>query len=274
MALEQGSVQANGLEFAYLATGPESGPLALCFHGFPDTAWTYRHLLPALGDAGFRAVAPFMRGYAPTSVPADGTYHSSLLVDDAGALHEALGGDGRAVIVGHDWGAQPAYGATASWPDRFAKVVAMALPPVRVFGAGLLRYDQLKRSWYIFFFQTPFADFVVPADDLEFLARLWEDWSPGYDASEDLAHVRASLGEPANLQAALGYYRAAFSGGGAPVGEPTQPMLYLHGERDGCIGVEMARAMEGAVVVEGAGHFLHLERPDLVNAKIVEFLVS
>jgi pimeloyl-ACP methyl ester carboxylesterase len=274
MALQQGTVAANGLDVAYLATGPESGPLALCFHGFPDTAWTYRHLLPALADAGFRAVAPFMRGYAPTSIPADGSYHGASLVADAGAIHQALGGDERAVIVGHDWGAQPAYGAAASWPERFAKVVALALPPVRVFGPGLLRYDQLKRSWYMFFFQTPFADFVVPADDLAFLARLWNDWSPGYDAAEDLAHVRESLGDGANLQAALGYYRAAFGGGGAPVGEPDQPLLYLHGENDGCISADIARSLEGAVIVEGAGHFLHLEKPDLVNSKIVEFLAG
>jgi pimeloyl-ACP methyl ester carboxylesterase len=274
MSLQQASVAANGLDFAYLAAGPESGPLALCFHGFPDTAWTYRHLLPALADAGFRAVAPFMRGYAPTGVPADGSYHGASLVADAGALHQALGGDERAVIVGHDWGAHPAYGAGARWPVRFAKVAALALPPGRVFGPGLLRYDQLKRSWYMFFFQTPFADFVVPSNDLDFVARLWEDWSPGYDAAEDMAHVRESLGDAANLTAALGYYRAAFSGGGAPVGDPTQPLLYLHGENDGCIGVEVARGLEGAVVIEGAGHFLHLERPDVVNSKIVEFLVS
>ena len=99
-------VEAGGLSFGALAAGPESGPLALCLHGFPDTAHTYRHLLPELAAAGFRAVAPFSRGYAPTDVPADGRYQTGALARDANALHEALGGDERAVIVGHDWGAQ------------------------------------------------------------------------------------------------------------------------------------------------------------------------
>ena len=70
MTITEGRISANGVEFGYLETG--EGPLALCLHGFPDSAWTWRHLLPALADAGYRAVAPFMRGYAPTSVPADG----------------------------------------------------------------------------------------------------------------------------------------------------------------------------------------------------------
>ena len=74
MTITEGRVTANDVEFAYLEAG--SGPLALCLHGFPDSAWTWRHLLPALADAGFRAVAPFLRGYAPTAVPADGRYQT------------------------------------------------------------------------------------------------------------------------------------------------------------------------------------------------------
>src|SRR6202142_4660553 len=94
------TVTANGLQFGVLEAG--SGPLALCLHGFPDTAHTWRYLLPALGDAGFHAVAPWMRGYAPTQIPADGRYQTGALAADACALHEVLGGDERAVIIGHD----------------------------------------------------------------------------------------------------------------------------------------------------------------------------
>ncbi len=90
--MEQRTITANGLEFAYLRRGPEDGPLALCLHGFPDTAHTWRYLLPELAAAGFRAVAPFLRGYAPTQIPADGRYQIGALVQDANALHEALGG--------------------------------------------------------------------------------------------------------------------------------------------------------------------------------------
>src|SRR5205814_7063809 len=97
-------VVAGDLTFAVLEMG--SGPLALCLHGFPDTAHTWRHLLPELAAAGFHAVAPFMRGYAPTDVPEDGCYSLGALAHDANMLHEALDADGRAVLIGHDWGAE------------------------------------------------------------------------------------------------------------------------------------------------------------------------
>src|SRR3954466_15169720 len=119
MEIEQVTVSAGGLEFAALTCGdgpPESGsrrPLALCLHGFPDSAHTWRHLLPALADAGYRAVAPFQRGYAPTGVPADGAYQIGALAADANALHEALGGAEDAVLIGHDWGAAATYAAAA-----------------------------------------------------------------------------------------------------------------------------------------------------------------
>src|SRR5713101_7410361 len=102
------TVRANEIEFALIEAG--SGPLALCLHGFPDTAHTWRHLLPRLADAGFHAVAPFLRGYAPTSVPEEGHYDTGTLALDACELHQALGGTEDAVIIGHDWGAFATYG--------------------------------------------------------------------------------------------------------------------------------------------------------------------
>src|SRR5438034_8401767 len=111
VTISEGSVAANGLQFGFLEDGPPDGPLALCLHGFPDSAYSWRHLLPALAGAGFHAVAPFMRGYAPTEVPADGCYVPGALTADALALHEALDGDEDAVLIGHDWGAAAAYGA-------------------------------------------------------------------------------------------------------------------------------------------------------------------
>src|SRR5262249_24742455 len=97
------TARANGIEFHLLQPGTR--PLAPCLHGFPDTANTWRYLLPALADAGFRAVAPFMRGYAPTSIPTDGCFELGALVADAVALHDGLGADESAVLVGRDWGA-------------------------------------------------------------------------------------------------------------------------------------------------------------------------
>jgi pimeloyl-ACP methyl ester carboxylesterase len=285
------TVAANGLEFGILEAG--SGPLALCLHGFPDTAHGFRHLLPALAEAGFHAVAPFTRGYAPTGVPDDGDFGLGALITDAVALHEELGGDGEAVLIGHDWGAAAAYGTASFAPDRWRRVVAMGVPPwslnARMFGD----YDQLRRFFYFFFFGTGLAEIVVGADEMAFIERLWRDWSPGFDPGEDLAYVRESLREPANLSAAIGYYRAVLDSldGSPPAShaaeaaaltEPgTQPVLYLHGAGDGCVALELVRDVADHLppgsrmeVVEGAGHFLHLERPVEVRGLILDWLAA
>src|SRR5215470_17991179 len=219
------TVRANGLEFGLLEAG--SGPLALCLHGFPDTAHTWRHLLPALAGAGFRAVAPFMRGYAPTAVPADGAYQLGALIADAVALHEALGRGGDAVLIGHDWGAEAAYGAAAHAPGRWRRLVTLGVPPAALDPVLFSDYEQLRRFFYIFLFRDPlgFADALVASDQMSFLDRLWQDWSPGYDAGEDLARVKESLRLPASLAAAIGYYRAVGAAGdsGGPPGAAGGP---------------------------------------------------
>ncbi|HEV3014210.1 MAG TPA: alpha/beta fold hydrolase, partial [Actinomycetota bacterium] len=207
MVVRARGVRANGLEFGLLEAG--SGPLALCLHGFPDSAHTWRHLLPALAGAGFHAVAPFLRGYAPTAVPDDGRYGIGALVADAVALHQALDGDGDAVLIGHDWGAEAAYGAAASAPERWRRVVTLGVPPPGLDPVLFGDYQQLKRFFYLFLFRDSLARAVevVDADGMAFLDRLWRDWSPGYDAAEALARAKESLRQPANLAAAISYYR-------------------------------------------------------------------
>jgi len=302
LGLRSTTVRANGLDFGLLEAG--SGPLALCLHGFPDTAHTWRHLLPVLAGAGFHAVAPFMRGYAPTAVPADGAYQLGALIADAVALHEILGGGGDAVLIGHDWGAETAYGAAALAPDRWRRLVTLAVPPAALDPVLFSDYEQLKRFFYLFLFRDPlgFADALVASDAMSFLDRLWHDWSPGYDAGDDLARVKDSLREPANLAAAIGYYRAtgAAAGPGGSSGSAASPpeaagryadeeqaagrqapmaTLYLHGAADGCIRVELARRAENLlapssrmIVIENAGHFLHLEKSAEVNEHILAWV--
>jgi pimeloyl-ACP methyl ester carboxylesterase len=264
-------------------------PLAVCIHGFPDSPFTWRHLVPRLEAAGWRVATPFLRGYAPSTIPADGCLQTAASSLDSIAIHEQLGGGGDALIVGHDWGAPITYGAAGHAPDRWGRVVGMAVPPgPALTTAFLTNTDQLKKSWYMFFFQHPLADLVVPADDMAFIDMIWRDWSPGYDSAADAAAVKDALRDPANLAAAIGYYRAALSGVGVrddlaevqSMGSavPSQPTLYLHGSDDGCIGAEVldgARAGYGpnvtVDVLEGLAHFLHLESPDTVNDRIVEF---
>jgi len=289
--LSEHRVTANGIEHAYLAAG-DDGPLALCLHGFPDTARTWRHLLPALATAGFRAVAPWTRGYAPTDLDPQGRYQNGAGVADAVALHEALGGDSSAVLIGHDWGALVATGAAAYAPERWSKLVTAAVPPPGALAQAFFSYEQLRRSWYMFFFQHPLSDVTVMMDDLAFIDRLWADWSPGYAAAEDLTHVKDALREPDHMSAALATYRSTIGGVGQvpefqPYEEavqqtPPQPHLYLHGADDGCIGSELGRKaadfmpVEGSrsVMIEGAGHFVQVEAPDIVNGHILEFLAS
>jgi pimeloyl-ACP methyl ester carboxylesterase len=290
---EQGSVQANNLLFHYLEMG--EGPLALCLHGFPDSPFTYRHLLPELAAAGYRAVAPFMRGFAPTEVPAERSHvHSSTLVADAVGLHEALGGDGDAVLIAHDWGACAAWGAAALAPGRWRRLAVMNIPPFDLFGENLLTYNQIKRSFFFWFFQMQevIVDFIA-ADNFAFVDHIWADWSPGYDGKEDLPHVKQCLSDRPNLETALGYYWAQFD----PVrfgsstwaeeqraawgGAISNSVLYLHGANDGCHSLDAKQVAsvpsylgEGSrsELIDGVGKYLMLERPEEINKRIVEFL--
>lgn len=284
-------IRLGGLDVAYLTTGPDAGPLAVLLHGYPDTAWSWRHLAPVLAGRGYRVVAPFLRGYAPTGLAPDGSYQTGALVADAVALRRVLG-DGRpALLIGHDWGAAVAYGAAVHAPDLWWRVVTMAVPPLGFAPAAVRRGEvgviarQLRASWYMLFQQLPvLAEASVP----RLVPRLWADWSPGYDASEDVPRVLAALDSPARRTAAMRYYRAWLQRWRqlpryrreerAVVGTPRHPLLYLYGTQDGCVRPEtsaLATAVlpaERVVAVPGAGHFLQLEAPERIAQAVTAFL--
>ncbi len=287
----EASATLDGIDIHWLEYGPEAGPMAVLLHGFPDSAHTWRHLGPTLAEAGYRVAAPWLRGYAPSSVPEDGAYGTGRLAADAAALADHLGA-ADPVLIGHDWGAIIGYAAVASQPQRWHRLVTMAVPPLGSLMAGFLTYAQVRRSWYMFVFQHPLAESIVAADDLHFIDELWKEWSPGYDAGNDLPHVKDALRDEANLHAAIGYYRAML---GEPTGDdgpdpadaavflPSPvPTLYLHGADDGCMGAELvadAGAYLGAdgsrtEIIPGVGHFLHLEDPDRVNGLVLDFLTE
>ncbi len=280
--MDQIRIELPEVSLAALAWGPVDGPLALLLHGFPDTAHTWRHLGPALAADGWRVVAPFLRGYAPSGVSADGSGHVAALVSDILGLHRELGGGPDAAIVGHDWGAIATNALVATEDSPFAKVVVMAVPPLSSLdGVRSLRVlaRQARNSWYIGFNRLPY----LPEATYERLVRkLWRDWSPGYDASEDLPAVLAAMAGPENRRAVIGYYRALVSPFGPPAAyrrwrgaemrPPLSPLLYLHGADDGCMDLRMASYAEAKLpagstmtVVPDAGHFLQLEQPDVVN---------
>jgi pimeloyl-ACP methyl ester carboxylesterase len=277
-------VRANGLRFAYVEQGPADGPLALCLHGFPDHAPTWRHLQPELAAAGFRSVAVWLRGYAPTEVPEDRATTPATLAADVNALHRALDGDADAVLIGHDWGGIIGARAAAAAPERWCSVVTMSVPVEAAMRPANVDVGQARRSWYTLLAQLPGAESRFLRDDLALVERLWRDWSTGYEPDpEDLRVVKRTLAEPGGMRAALSYYRgfarAVLTGEAATprVPVPPQPHLILHGEDDGCIDPRLIEASapmlphsrSGVEILPGVGHFLHLEDPDRVNARIL-----
>ncbi len=286
-------IDANGIDFAYLEAGPADGPLALCLHGFPDHALTWHRLMPELAAAGYHVVAPWLRGYSPTGLAPDGNYQVATVALDALALADAFAADCEAVLIGHDWGAIAAYTAVAHRPDRFTRLVAMSVPHQAALMTRFLTTPaQLKRSWYVFFFQTPLADLVVPNDDFAVIDMIWHDWSPGLIPDHDFMRaLKKTLGAPGSTAAAISYYRSMLgttpgdpalddvqAAGNGPIPVPT---LYLHGADDGCMGVELVDETElvpyfpaGLEVgfVPSSGHFLHLDQPEAVNRRILTFL--
>lgn len=272
-------------EVTYGQLDDETRPLAVLVHGFPDTPFTWRHLGPALADAGYRVVAPWLPGYAevPESPVSVGSYVRHIL--DVARRYR---GDDRALLVGHDWGAIAGYGAVASAPGVFGRLVTLAVPPTAALGGGLFSYRQLRRSFYIWFIQQPgMAETVLL--EAGFWEQLWADWSPGYDATADLAELRRHVGA-ANIAAVINPYRASFqpeladpdalAEAAATLNAPQLPTYCLHGSADGAIGAELLGAVESHLpapgsafeIIDGGGHFLHLERPELLRDKIFRWL--
>jgi pimeloyl-ACP methyl ester carboxylesterase len=262
-------------------------PLAVLVHGFPDTPHTWRHLGPDLADRGYRVVAPWLPGYdAPTSQPISvGTYVRALR--DVPNDYRA---DDRAVLIGHDWGANAGYGVVAVDPSAFGRFVALAVPPIAALATAMFSYPQLKRSFYVWFIQQvglAEAAMIAPG----FWESLWADWSPGYDPRDDIAELRRHVSAD-NIADIICPYRASFNPEfadpaadaevAATMQPPPVPTLYLHGANDGAVGAELLgdlavhlpAAGSAFEIVDGAGHFLHLEKPELIAAKIGDWLAD
>jgi pimeloyl-ACP methyl ester carboxylesterase len=279
----------NGpLHFSAQAAG--AGPVVLFLHGFPDSKASFAAQLPAVAQAGYRAVAVTMRGYAPEAQPEDGDYHAIRMAEDVAAWIEQLDRDG-VHLVGHDWGASIAYAAAALVPQRIRSLTTIAVPhPVRFAEAFAIDPAQQARSAYIMEFQQPGFEDRIVSDDCAYLEALWRGWSPDWAIpAAMLAEMKSVFRQPGVARAALDYYRQAFDAA-SPAALETQalfakpiaaPTLGICGDADGCIAADVfvgAMRVEDfptelrVDVVKGAGHFVHIEQPAAVNDLILSWI--
>lgn len=277
-----------GLRFGAMAEG--DGPPVLLLHGFPDHEATFAAQLTALADAGYRAVAPRMRGYAPESIPPDGDFHVASIAGDVLAWARMLGGPVH--LVGHDWGASIAHAAVVSEPSLFRSLTMISVPhPGRFAALAAADPGQMARSAYMMELVAPGAADRFLGDDLAYLDGLWRQWSPGWDVpAGELAAMREVMRAPGVLDAALGWYRQALMPDAEALARATPivsaavpvPTLGIVGADDGCVSAEIFTAgMDAAnypagvqvAVVPGAGHFVQREAPDAVNRLLIDFLL-
>lgn len=269
---------------SYLSNEAEDAPLVLCLHGFPDIPRTWEVLTEDLRDAGYQVVRPWMPGYAPSSP--EGPFDPLTLSRRVLSLIDELSPDESVRIVGHDWGSFIAQCMMAQRPERFRTAALLAVPHVLAFRDNVQEHPrQLGRSAYMALFQLPMvSDRLVRMRDFALIERLWRKWSPGFDPGEDYFN-ELKLCLHSSMPAPLRYYRSLLSP--TLIREVTEllsagpivvPTLYLHGERDGCIGRDLAAGQEAhfsalfeQLTLAGAGHFLHLEQAAEVNGAIVRW---
>jgi pimeloyl-ACP methyl ester carboxylesterase len=214
-----------------------------------------------------RVIAPWLRGYAPS--PTNGPYDVETHARDVIALIDDIGAP--VDLVGHDWGAIITYTVCMIAPERVRRAVTLAVPHPRTF-MRMLRGRQLARSWYMMFFQLPGAARIAAARDFALIDRLWQTWSPQFtlDAARR-RELHACLA--ASWPAPTRYYRPQRFRGDLI----TVPLLQLHGAEDGCIApptfTDTQRFRDRVLeVIPGAGHFLHLEDPAGIAARIRTWL--
>ncbi len=277
--------QVDGEPIAALHFGVDdpSRPLLLLLHGFPDHPPSFTALAHLLERAGYRCVAPYLRGYAPSTLR--GPCSLERLRDDALALLDQLAPEEPAVLLGHDWGALVTYAVCAAAPARVRRAVTLSVPTPLAFLRQLVTSGQLARSWYMLLFQPRLADALVARRDFAFVDRLWRRWSPALHLDERArAELHACL--RASWPAPLAPYRALWAPRGllARARELARwrievPTLQVHGERDGCITpVPLARQRRTLVgvaeqqLLPGCGHFLQLEAPEELAHLVVRWL--
>ena len=272
----------NGVSLHLVEAGREEDPVLLLLHGCPEFWWAWRHQITPLVEAGYHVVVPDMRGYNTSDAPQDvAAYALDTLAADAVAIADAYGAD-RFDLVAHDWGAVIGWWVAAKYPPRLNHVVLMDGPHPDIWAAQVARHPtQALRSTYVALFQLPWVpEATLGSFDFAGLRAMMQGsakantFEPG-----SLDHYAEAWAHPGSLTAMLNYYRALRerpSGGEAARLAP--PTLILWAGNDSFLERHVAEAGlalcdDGRLeFVEGASHWLHLERPERINRRIIEFL--
>jgi pimeloyl-ACP methyl ester carboxylesterase len=272
----------NGrIELHAIAAGPPDGPLVVLLHGFPEFWYSWHKQIGPLVAAGFRVIVPDQRGYNKSSKPRGAaSYSLSGLTSDVLAIADQLGQD-RVFLAGHDWGAAVAWGAALLHPRRVAKLVILNVPHPSVMRRYLkTNHRQLRRSWYMFFFQLPWLpEAAFSAFDFRLGVRaLRRSSRPDTFSAEDLAQYRAAWSEPGAPTGMINWYRAAFRYPSKfPDSTVHVPTRILWGERDAFLLSDMAhdslRYCDNAELYTfpKASHWLQHEEPARVSELLIDF---
>jgi pimeloyl-ACP methyl ester carboxylesterase len=282
MALRDGYADLGEVRLHYVEAG--EGPLVVLLHGFPEFWYSWRRQIPALAAAGFRVVAPDMRGYNLSSKPpvVDDYATEKLAADVRDLIHER--GEHAALLAGHDWGGAVAWATAIEHPEVVERLAILNLPHPRRLLRGWLDPRQLLRSWYVFFFQLPW----LPERALR--ARRWEalrrgpehDARPGAFSAEDVERYVEAWSQPGAITAMVNYYRAALrqtpwraEAGMRPVQART---LVIWGQRDRHLRHQLAEPrradvphLDRVVRLPDASHWVQNDEPEQVSRLLAEF---
>ncbi|HYZ93712.1 MAG TPA: alpha/beta hydrolase [Actinomycetota bacterium] len=280
-------VDSGGVKIHVVEQGPEDGSPVLFLHGFPEFWWSWRHQLEACAEAGYRAVAMDLRGFGDSDKPDDvGAYALPNALADVGNVAETLGG--RVALVSHDWGGALGWAYTAFSADNVERCVVMNLPHLNVMGDRVRNFRQLQLSWYMLFFQFEgIAEDVLSRNGYELLRSWFYDTASVRLAEEDIARYVEVFSRPGAPTAGLNWYRANVPPESlmreqrASLPPITCPTMVLWGLDDAYLSFDLGRRsgefVEGPFALHtfpDTGHWIQQERPDEVNALLLEFLAT
>jgi pimeloyl-ACP methyl ester carboxylesterase len=281
-------IEANGLKFETIVAGAGGSKFALLLHGFPESNISWRFQVPLLVSLGYEVWAPNLRGYGHSSRPLGiEAYQLRHLIADVAGLID-VGAIGRPVmLIAHDWGAIIAWAFAADQVRPLDKLVIMNVPHPARMGEGLRTWAQIKKSWYVYFFQLPWLpETLMGQRDAAVIKRVFYDMAVDKSnfTPDILEAYRANAALPGALTAMINYYRAATRGTDFAryrreiVQAIKTPTLMIWGEADTALGVELTDNYEGLVTdltlkrLPQVSHWVQQEAPDKVNAILESWL--